>query len=106
MFTKLLNKWLASIERKNRLFRNCVEKHLDAGNMSGQELRQRLRSDGIKRSGPSLYQKMAQLEDEQFVLGWDLTTKVDGYACKQRWYALSRNAWPRFNYELPKTDSL
>ncbi len=89
MFKKLLNKWLAPIERKNQLFRSCVKKHLDAGDMRGRELRRRLRSDGIKLSGPSFYQKMARLEVARVVIGWDNLIEVEGYLCKQRWYALS-----------------
>jgi DNA-binding PadR family transcriptional regulator len=57
--------------------------------LSGQSVRDELRSQGIRKSGPGFYQLMARLEDAGFVQGWYELNEIDGQVVKERWYKLT-----------------
>jgi len=69
---------------------------LQQGPTCGQELRDALRSAGVRRSGPGFYQLMSRLEDSGFVRGRYEQRIVSGQIIRQRCYeltALGGRAW-------------
>ena len=61
---------------------------LGAREKSGRELREILKTRGIRKSGPAFYQLMARLEDAGFVKGWYDQKIVDAQIIKERRYKL------------------
>ena len=57
---------------------------LCAKRKSGQEVRTRLKSLGIRKTGPAFYQLMARFEDGGLVKGSYEQQTVDGQVIKQR----------------------
>lgn len=57
--------------------------------MLGQDLRDALASQGVKKDGPAFYQLMARLEDAGFVKGWYDQQVIHGQIFKQRKYKLT-----------------
>ncbi|UCC31818.1 MAG: hypothetical protein JSU86_05975 [Phycisphaerales bacterium] len=53
---------------------------------SGREVREGLKTLGIRKSGPAFYQLMARLEDAGFVKGWYDQKVIDGQIIKERRY--------------------
>lgn len=53
---------------------------------SGREVREALKTLGIRKSGPAFYQLMARLEDAGFVKGWYDQKIIDGQIIKERCY--------------------
>lgn len=58
-------------------------------NITGRELRENLRSLGIKKSGPAFYQLMARLEDVGVVKGSYQVKIVEGQPIKERRYKIT-----------------
>ena len=61
---------------------------LGGSEISGRELRARLKDNGIKKSGPAFYQMMARLEEAKYVEGWYTQEIIDGQIIKQRHYRM------------------
>ncbi len=64
----------------------AVLTELGTSEISGRELRARLKANGIKKSGPAFYQLMARLEEARFVDGRYIQQIIDGQIIKQRLY--------------------
>ena len=67
-----------------------------SGEISGRDLRARLKEAGVRQSGPSFYQRMATLEDSGHVSGWYEQQIIDGQIFRERHYkvlASGRKAW-------------
>lgn len=62
---------------------------LTNGEKPGQAVRNNLREQGVKKSGPGFYQMMARLEDAGLVNGWYQQKEIDGQIVKERWYKLT-----------------
>jgi DNA-binding PadR family transcriptional regulator len=63
---------------------------------SGQSVRNELREQGVKKSGPGFYQLMARLEDARLVKGWYQQRQIGDQLVKERWYELTaggKKAW-------------
>jgi DNA-binding PadR family transcriptional regulator len=56
---------------------------------SGLHVRDQLKRQGIRKSGPSFYQMMARLEDAEFVTGRYQQKEIDGQVIKERWYKIT-----------------
>jgi len=56
--------------------------------MSGRDLREKLRARGVRKTGPAFYQLMARLEDAGFVKGWYDQKIIDGQIIKERRYRI------------------
>jgi len=56
--------------------------------MSGRELREKLRARGVRKTGPAFYQLMARLEDAGFVKGGYDQKIIDGQIIKERRYRI------------------
>jgi hypothetical protein len=52
----------------------------------GRAIRDRLRTAGVKQSGPAFYQLMSGLEDAGFVSGWYEQQIVDSQIIRERHY--------------------
>jgi hypothetical protein len=73
-----------------------VVSHLLHGTARGLEVREHLRKENVRQSGPAFYQMMAGLEDTGFVSGWYEQQIVDGQIIRERHYkvlASGRLAW-------------
>ena len=57
--------------------------------VTGRELRDRLKQRGISKSGPAFYQLMSRLEDAKFAEGWYDEKIVSGQRIKERCYRLT-----------------
>lgn len=55
----------------------------------GREVRERLRSFGVKRSGPAFYQMMSRLEDADLVVGSYHQDVVEGQMIRERHYSVT-----------------
>lgn len=62
---------------------------LGSKEISGRELRERLKKENIHRSGPGFYQIMSRLEDGDFVKGRYKDVNLDGQIVKERRYQLT-----------------
>lgn len=68
------------------------------GELSGRDLRERLASEGEKKSLAAFYQLMGRLEEAKFVEGSYVTKVIDGQTVKERRYKISgvgTRAWER-----------
>jgi len=68
------------------------------GIRTGQEIRDRLKTQGARKTGPAFYQMMGRLEDSGFVRGEYDQQVIDGQIIKQRRYritAVGKRAWTR-----------
>ena len=70
---------------------------LGASQITGRELRARLKANGIKKSGPAFYQMMSRLEDAKYVKGWYTQEIIDGQIIKQRHYKILGDGVRAFN---------
>src|SRR5205809_3378643 len=61
---------------------------LGASQITGRDLRARLKENGINKSGPAFYQMMARLEEAKYVEGWYTQEIIDGQIIKQRHYRM------------------
>src|SRR5512144_1726822 len=59
-----------------------------AGSASGRELREYMKDEGVRQSGPAFYQMMAALEDGGIVSGWYEQQIVDAQIIRERHYKL------------------
>src|SRR5262245_24186039 len=55
----------------------------------GRYVRDKLREQGERKSGPAFYQLMARLEDMNFVKGSYDEKIVEGQRIKERWYRIT-----------------
>ena len=62
---------------------------IGGGKMRGAEVRERLKENGVHKSGPAFYQVMARLEEAKMVDGWYEQEVVAGQIIKQRWYRVT-----------------
>jgi hypothetical protein len=56
------------------------------GAVRGRDVRTKLKSAGVRQSGPAFYQMMATLEDAQLVAGWYEQQTIDGQIIRERHY--------------------
>ena len=73
-----------------------VVSHLLPGASSGRGLREHLKSEGVRQSGPAFYQMMAGLEDAGFISGWYEQQIVSSQIIRERHYqmlASGKKAW-------------
>ncbi|HXT14201.1 MAG TPA: hypothetical protein VN706_01140 [Gemmatimonadaceae bacterium] len=66
-----------------------VVSELQRGIARGRDLRDQLRSAGVRQSGPAFYQMMAVLEDAGFVIGRYEQQVIDGQIIRERYYTVS-----------------
>ena len=69
---------------------------LQGAGLYGREIRERLDSFGVRKSGPAFYQLMARLEDAGLVDGTYRQEIVDGQILRERHYEITasgRSAW-------------
>src|SRR5256885_2015360 len=59
------------------------------GSARGHDLRGRLRTAGVRQSGPAFYQMMALLEDAGFVTGRYEQQIIDGQIIRERHYKVT-----------------
>ncbi len=59
------------------------------GERSGQSVRDDLRNQGVRKTGPGFYQLMARLEGAGMVKGWYQPKETGGQVVKERWYSLT-----------------
>ena len=72
--------------------------HLLGGVVRGRDLREALKGDGVRQSGPALYQMMSVLEENGYVSGWYEQQVTDGQIVRERNYrvlAQGQTAWRR-----------
>jgi hypothetical protein len=75
-----------------------VVSRLVGGSVPGRDLREHLKSEAIRQSGPAFYQMMSVLEDGGFVSGWYEQQIIDGQIIRERHYKLLANgktAWQK-----------
>jgi hypothetical protein len=63
-----------------------VVAELSRGSAAGRAVRERLKTAGVRQSGPAFYQLMAGLEDGGFVSGWYEQQIVEGQIIRERHY--------------------
>jgi len=56
----------------------------------GRDLRDDLRREGVKMSGPAFYELMARIEERKLVAGRYVVKVVDGHTIKERWYHMEK----------------
>ncbi|HWC60254.1 MAG TPA: hypothetical protein VHC44_11220 [Verrucomicrobiae bacterium] len=61
---------------------------LKRGEGSGKEIRRRLRTLGIRKSGPAYYQAMTRLEVSKFIEGWYVEEVINGQRVRERHYKI------------------
>lgn len=61
----------------------------DNRDQSGRELRECLKIEGVRKSGPAFYQMMARIEEAKLAKGWYVEKIVDGQMIRERRYKIT-----------------